>query len=428
MNLLKKLARKIIPAGLLKILEKVYRQGRGFFWQAACGFPARHAKVIAVTGTNGKTTTCAFINEVLKAAGYKTAVLTTVFYEFDGKKVPNKTHFTIDKQSIVQRFFARAKKAGADWAVLEVTSHALDQGRIMGVPVEIAVITNLSQEHLDYHGTMEEYASAKARLLRDYGAQYAVLNADDEWFGFFQARSKAETVSYGKTEQSDIHIGRVNTTPRGIEATIGGREGKFKITAKLIGEFNAHNAAAAASAGQILGIKNKVIASGISSLGRLEGRMEPIDAGQDFTVLVDFAITPEAIGEALKSLQKTTKGKVRIVFGATGDRDKDKRPKMGHTAAKYADAIYLTDDETYTEDPDTIRQAVYAGIKAAKAASKARVINDREEAIRQALKDSGKGDSVLIAGLGHEDSRNMGGQLVAWSDQKTARKILRTMA
>jgi UDP-N-acetylmuramoyl-L-alanyl-D-glutamate--2,6-diaminopimelate ligase len=424
MRLLKRLLRKLLPSGLLRFIEKSYRLGRGFFWQARFGFPARGLRVIAVTGTNGKTTTISYINDILNAAGYKTAALSTVFYEVAGKMTPNDTHFTIDKQSIVQSFLSRAKKARVDFVVLEVTSHALDQDRMMGVKAEVALVTNLTQDHLDYHKTMENYARAKSLLLKNYGAKYAVLNGDDNWFDYFRDAARCEVFEYGKTKKARLRIEGIKLGPEGSEATFDTEAGKLTARTRLPGEYNVYNAAAAASAGVILGVEPKKIELGISGLKKLSGRMEDIDEGQGFRVLVDFAITPDALEKALTALKKTAKGKVRIVFGATGDRDRGKRPDMGKVAAKLADAVYLTDDETYTEDADKIRRAVYAGIEKAGGAKKTRVIPDREEAIAQAFKDSKDGDAVLIAGLGHENSRNMGGKLIPWSDQETARKLL----
>jgi UDP-N-acetylmuramoyl-L-alanyl-D-glutamate--2,6-diaminopimelate ligase len=422
----KKLIRKYLPKPLLKIVEKLFRQTRGLYWLSKYRFPARGMRVIAVTGTNGKSTTCVYINEVLKAAGYKTATLTTVFYEFGGKKSPNKTHYTIDRQSIVQSFFARAKKSDVDFVILEVTSHALDQDRIMGVPVEIAVITNLTQDHLDYHGTMKNYARAKLKLLRNYYAKWAVLNADNKWYEYFSQRSLARVYSFGKKPSANAKLSSIKLAKDYSEAKLIADDEEVILKTNLLGEFNLYNAAAAASVGLILGLDPKLITKGIARIEGLSGRLEEINPGgrHSFKVFVDFAITPDAIKESLKTLKEIYAGKIRIVFGATGDRDKSKRQKMGEAAAKYADFIYLTDDETYTEDPEKIREEVYVGIKKAKAGKKTKIIADRGEAIKTAIKEAKKGDTVLITGLGHEDSRNMGGKHIPWRDQEVARKIL----
>lgn len=425
MRKLKKLIRKIFPIALLRIIEKGYRRGRGLLWQARYGFPARGMRVIAVTGTNGKTTTVSYINEILKAAGYKTAALTTVYYEVDGKRDLNETHFTIDKQSIAQSFFARAKKANVDFVVFEVTSHALDQDRIMGIPVEIGVMTNLSQEHLDYHQTMKNYAAAKALLFKNYRAKYAVLNRDDDWYPFFVKESKAEVFSYGKDKNSNIKLSKINIDSKGSLAVLSFDGSQIKARTTLLGEFNLYNAAAAATAGILLKIAPEKIEQGIANLSQLSGRMEEVNSEQNFKVIVDFAITPDAIEKVLKNLRKFTNGKVRIVFGATGDRDKTKRLIMGENAAKNADYVYLTDDETYSEDSQQIIDEVYEGIKKAKATQKTKVIPDREEAIRQAIKDAKAGDTLLITGLGHQTSRNMGGKQIPWSDKEAAKKYLK---
>lgn len=421
------MVRRLLPPWLLRQIERFYRRGRGLFWQVRYGFPARGLRVIAITGTNGKSTTCAYINEILKEAGYKTAVLTTVFYEINGQREANETHFTISKQSIVQAFLARAKKADVDWVILEVTSHAIDQDRIMGVPVKIAVITNLTQDHLDYHGTMEAYAAAKARLLSDFGAEHAVLNADDEWYDFFASKTpkSTEIFSVGKRGKLCGKLGKPKLDEAGGEITFATKTKRLKLKTSLPGAFNLQNAAMAAAVGSIFLLEPKVITRGVARVKSVAGRMERIDSGKGFLVFVDFAITPDALDKALEAVQQTTKGSVRIIFGATGDRDKGKRPMMGQVAAKKADYIYLTDDETYTEDPAKVRNAVFEGIKKAGGAKKTKMIEDRQEAIRAALKDAKKGDTILLTGLGHENARNMGGKLVPWNDKQVVQKLLK---
>lgn len=411
----------------MSLIEKVYRLARGLFWQARYGFPSRGIRVIAVTGTNGKSTTCAYINEVLKAAGYKTAMITTPLMEIAGKEYIRTTTRTLEKQSEVQDFFARAKKADVDWAVLETPSHALDQDRIMGVKVEIAIITNLTPEHLDYHKTMENYAKAKALLLRNYGAKRAVLNADDKWYLYFKDHSLAQVFPVGESKDAEVRIKSVKLSPSGSEARLEASEGSLKIKTGLLGEFNIYNAAQAAAVGLILHIEPGKIEEGIEALQSVAGRFELVSRPKDkFKVFVDYAITPDSIENALIALKKITKGKVRIVFGATGDRDKSKRPLMGEAAGKHADFIYLTDDETYTEASQTIIDAVYVGIKTTNAAKKTRIISDREGAIEQSIKDAKPGDAILITGLGHETTRNMGGRQVPWSDKEVAKKFLKS--
>lgn len=421
----KKLARQILSKPAIKLAETSYRKSRGAFWRAFYGFPAKGTKVIAITGTNGKTTTASYVNAMLKSAGFKTAVYTTAFIEVEGESVPNRTHMTVSSQAAVQRFFARAKRANTDWVILEVTSHALDQGRTDGIPVEIAVITNLTQEHLDYHGTMEEYAAAKARLLgKTYGAKWCVLNADDKWFGFFKSKSEGQVLSYGESPAADLRLKAYDLSPKGSALTARYESQHIAFTSELPGKFNAYNALAAYGAGIAAGISRPEIEKGIASLKSVPGRMEQVNAGQKFSVIVDYAITPDALHNVLTALKEITKGKVIIVFGATGDRDKTKRAPMGKTVAKLADQIFLTDDETYSEDPAAIRQQVYEGIQ--KAGGKATIVDDRREAIKQAFAAAKPGDTVLLTGIGHQDYRNMGGKKVKWDERQVALEVFQS--
>ncbi|HEX5797419.1 MAG TPA: UDP-N-acetylmuramoyl-L-alanyl-D-glutamate--2,6-diaminopimelate ligase, partial [Candidatus Saccharimonadales bacterium] len=420
------LIRKLLPPIVSRKIETAYRWSRGLFWQALYGFPARGISVIAVTGTNGKSTTCVFINSILKSAGYKTAMLTTPLIEIAGKQTSRTTTRTLEKQSEVQAFFSKAKRSGADWVILEVPSHALDQNRIMGVRIKTAVVTNLTPEHLDYHKTMENYARAKSLLTTDYGASAVVLNRDDKWFDYFSKRARGKLVSVGKDKSGDIMISDIKLSANKSSAVLSGRDVRFKITTDLLGEFNIYNASQAAATGLALNLAPDEITAGIRNVQAVPGRMEPLMYGQKFAVLVDYAITPDAIEKALKTLRRITKGKVRIVFGATGNRDRQKRPLMGQAAGKYADVIYLTDDETYDEKSEDIIAAVYAGIKKAKATGKTKLFaGNRREAIRQALVDAKPNDAVYITGLGHEKVRNMGGKFVPWSDQQVTAEILR---
>lgn len=421
----KKIARQLLPQSAIKNAENAYRKGRGTLWQARYGYPGKGLKIIAITGTNGKTTTASYVNSMLQAAGLTTAVYTTAYYEINGHRVPNRTHMTVTSQRSVQNFFARARSSKVDWVILEVTSHALDQGRIDGVNVEIAVMTNLTQDHLDYHKTMENYATTKARLFgEEYNAKYAVLNHDDEWYTFFADRSVGKIVSYGEHHAASLRLKKTKLTSAGSNFQVSINRQTIEATSNLIGKFNVYNALAAAGVGHAIGLDSQTISAGIAALKAVPGRMEGILEGQSFTVLVDFAYTPDALLNALTTLKPLTKGKLRIVFGATGDRDVGKRPLMGEVVADHADAIYLTDDETYNEDPKTIRDAVYQGILAKNGQKKTQVFDDRLEAIKQALSEAGKGDTVLLAGIGHEDYRNMGGKKVPWDERQIARDLL----
>jgi UDP-N-acetylmuramoyl-L-alanyl-D-glutamate--2,6-diaminopimelate ligase len=426
MSSLKNSIRKAVPESIVSSIENVYRLQKAKLAYIKYGRASYGMKVVAVTGTNGKTSTCSYINEILKASGLKTAVYTTAFSEIIGKHKPNTSHMTVESAWSVQKFFKRAKEAKVDWVVLEVTSHALDQHRIYGVDVKIAVITNLSQDHLDYHKTMENYAAAKSRLITDYAPEDVILNADDEWYEYYRTKVQNNLHSVGK--EVDNQIKHIDLGSSGTNFELISPLGFCNIHLNQIGEFNVYNAAMAAVAGQIIGVKDEQISKGLKSVDVIGGRLEPVDAGQDFSVLVDYAHTPDAIKNVVLAAKGAAKGKVRLVFGATGvgeyARDTKKRGPMGEIAATYADFIYLTDDETYLEDGDKIRDAVEKGILKAGGKDKYVEIGDRREAIKQALKDAEPGDVVLLCGIGHQDYRNMGGEHQKWEERVIAREIL----
>jgi UDP-N-acetylmuramoyl-L-alanyl-D-glutamate--2,6-diaminopimelate ligase len=422
----KKVVRKVLPSAGTKVAEETYRKSRIHAMQMRYGYPARDLQIIGVTGTNGKTTTCMMINSMLKNAGYKTALFTTAVVEVDGKQEVNTRHTTVPITSELLSFFKKAKDSSADYVVLEVTSHALHQHKVMNVPIEVAVFTNLSQDHLDYHGSMEEYTAMKARLFNRYlNPTYCVLNRDDPKYGYFEKQSVGLPQTYGEKNGSDVRISDVKASKKGTEFQLSLDGEKATVQLPMIGMFNVSNAAAAAATGSVLGLKLSTIATGLSKMDQVPGRMQPVEAGQSFGVFVDYAVTPDALEKALVSLQVSTKGRVLAVFGATGDRDKDKRPKMGEAVAKHADKIYLTDDETYTEAPAAIRKMVMKGIKKGKGISKTKEISDREKAIAAALKAAKKDDIVYVTGIGHQDSRNMGGKLEPWNEVETIKKLLK---
>lgn len=426
----KKIARQILPRRAVKTAEETYRKSRIYALQARHGFPARRLRVIAVTGTNGKTTVCNMINAILKTNGYQTALFTTAVIEMAGQQSANKLHRTVPLTNELLAFLKRAKDKQVDFVVLEVTSQALDQHKLIGVPIEIAVMTNLTQDHLDYHGTMEQYAASKARLFNGYcRPKTIILNRDDPWYSYFKSESTGKVESYGFDRRSSLRLDASELLPSGSKFAASYKGGgTLKYKTLLLGEFNVYNAAAAVAVGMALGLLPKEVQQGLISLKSVSGRMEKIDAGQNFSVIVDYAHGPDALAKVLRAVKKIAgKGRVIVVFGATGDRDKGKRPIMGKVAAELADLIYLTDDETYSEDPQQIRQAVLDGIVAVNGQQKTTVIPDRETAIKESFKVAKRDDVVLLAGLGHQDYRAMAGGKEPWDERKVARRILRAM-
>lgn len=417
--------RKLLPAGAVHGLEEVYRRGRVQLVSAKYGNPARSLKVIAVTGTNGKTTTINYINEVLKEAGHTTAMFSTAVIEVAGKRQINDLNATVATTERMQAFFRDAKKAKVDYVVLEVTSHSLDQHKLATVPIEVAVMTNLTQDHLDYHKTMERYAAAKGKLFSGR-PKFIVLNRDDEWFDFFnQFQASQQKITYGEHEEAEARIAKYKLYKKGSEATVViDHQTKLELATALPGKFNIYNMTAAAATMYLLGIKLTDIVEGIANLEGVPGRFERVVEGKGYDVIVDYAHTPDALQKLLEAAKSVTKNRVILVFGATGDRDKTKRPIMGEIAAKYADRIMLTDEESYNEDPQAIRDQVREGIERSGDTVRMTEIPDRREAIAKALSIAMKGDTVLITGMGHEQFRIVGGEKLPWNDGNVVREIL----
>jgi UDP-N-acetylmuramoyl-L-alanyl-D-glutamate--2,6-diaminopimelate ligase len=417
--------RKLLPSGAVKQLEERYRKGRIKLVRVRYGDPAKNLNVIAVTGTNGKTTTLNYINEILKEAGYKTAMFTTAVIEIAGDRKVNDLNATVALTAEMQKFFREAKKAKVDYVVLEVTSHALDQHKLEGVPILAAVMTNLTQDHLDYHKTMENYAAAKGKLFAS-NPQFIVLNRDDEWFDFFnQFPASDQKITYGRHDDAEVRVTHTKLYRKGSEATLLlDQHEKLDLATALPGEYNVDNMAAAATTAYVLGINLHDIVEGIANLEGVPGRFEHVKTGRDFDVVVDYAHTPDGLEKFLTAAKAITKNRVILVFGATGDRDKGKRPIMGEIAAKLADRIVLTDEESYNENPDKIREQVMQGIESAGGSGKTTEIADRHEAIKKALGIATKGDTVLITGMGHEKFRIVDGQRIPWNDADAVKELL----
>ena len=419
-----------MPAGLLRAIRPYGHLAEAVAYNLRYGFPARGMQVIGVTGTNGKTTTSLLIHSLLTEAGYKTGIMTTAVYGVGRDLKPSDSHMTTLPVPLLMRRLKRFRRQGVEWLVLETSSHALDQHRIWGVPYSVAVWTNLTHEHLDYHRTFERYRAAKVRLFRlaarNYrGLRTGIVNADDPSWHFF-ADVVPNVVTYG-IEHGALRARGLRLTPAGSDFEADYQDRKLQLHVNLPGVFNISNALAAVAAGAVVGLTDEQIASGLAVLKGVPGRMERIDEGQDFDVFVDFAVTPDALEQALATLRSVTKSRVLVIFGATGDRDKTKRPVMGEIAARLADVIYLTDDETYTEDPDAIRRAVREGIVQAGGERKTKEIADRFAAIRAAFADARSGDAVLLTGMGHFTTRNMGGREIPWDERQIARAELRKL-
>jgi UDP-N-acetylmuramoyl-L-alanyl-D-glutamate--2,6-diaminopimelate ligase len=311
---------------------------------------------------------------------------------------------------------------------METTSHALAQHRDYGIPYSVAVLTNITHEHLDYHGTFQRYIEAKLKLFQKTdrnksGLRTGVVNADDPNYARFAAAVQT-SLTYG-IKDGDLMAKKIQMKPDGIsyQAVIG--KEKYDIRCHIPGRFNVYNTLAAVGVGRTLGLSRKQIEQGIAALEGVAGRMTNLTAKNGANVIVDFAHSPDALENVLKAAKESAKGKIILVFGATGDRDKLKRPVMGQVAAKNANLIYLTDDETYTEDPQVIIQGVLKGIEDAGGKSKTTILSDRMDAIKAALATAKKGDTVVLAGIGHQTTRNMGGQEEPWNEIEIVKKLIK---
>ena len=395
--------------------------------------PAERIANIGITGTNGKSTTAFLIESILRAAGHKTVLIGTIEYHVAGKILP--APHTTPEPLELNRILAEGLANGATDSVMEVSSHALEQQRVFGIPFDVAVFTNLTRDHLDYHGTMDDYFRAKQILFEGCGTEpprTAVINADDE-FGrklaaFSRPRSR-EVCSYGWSEGA-IHAQSVEITSRGTRFDIVTPTFTFPVFSPLIGKVNVYNALAAVSAALLRGIDTATIARGIAALDRVPGRFERVDCGQPFTVVVDYAHTDDAL-KNLTALarefvaQSGSKGKVITLFGCGGDRDRAKRPLMGEAAGRGSDFVVLTSDNPRSEDPLAIMNDALVGLQ--KSGAKYTMEPDRRKAIALALKDASPGDIVLIAGKGHEKVQVSREGTRPFDDVEVAREALASL-
>ncbi len=388
------------------------------------GWPAKKIKVIAVTGTNGKTSTCFFIWKMLNEAGHRTGVMTTIGWGVEEIE-PQIEHMTTESVGILNERMRKIQETGAEYLVLETTSHALSQSRILGVPIEIAVFTNLTPEHLDYHKTFEKYRAAKLKLFKK--AKFGVVNADDpsvDWFSdAVRKYAHGDIKTYG-TRQGELRATGIELLSTGVKYSCG----DIKIETQVPGRFNVYNSLAAVAVGQLVGLTDEEIERGVHALDNVEGRMTDVKCGQDFTVIVDYAHQPDALEKVFESLG-TVEGKVISVHGGAGRRDHGTREPRGEILGRYSDMVIITEDDSRDEDPAEIAEMFAKGAeKVGKVRGENLMIElDREKAIRKALMMARRGDLVLILGKGHEKTILRGDGPHEFEDIKVAEKILGEM-
>lgn len=399
-------------------------------------FPARKLTVIGVTGTDGKTTTSNLLYQILLAAGFRAGIISTVNAVIGDEVVDTGFHVTTPEAPDVQRYLRQMVDAGLTHVVLETTSHGLTQHRVTGCEYDIAVVTNVTHEHLDYHGTYEDYLAAKGRLFEMLtetakkaagNIRLGILNRDDQSFDYLNSLPVLHKRAYSLLQASDLTAENIQHSPAGVEFTAMGPDFRVPVTCKLVGNFNVSNCLAALSAAIFgLGIDPQIAAKGIASLPGVPGRMEVVDMGQDFTAIVDFAHTPNALARALETVHELTRGRVIAVFGSAGLRDRQKRRMMAEVSAKMADVTILTAEDPRTESLDEILAEMAAA--AAKQGGVEGVtfhrIPDRGNAIRKAVLLAEPGDLVVACGKGHEQSMCFGTVEYAWDDRIAMRAAL----
>lgn len=399
--------KKIIPKNLFSKIEPIGHLAEAVILQMLAGRPARNLKVIGVTGTNGKTSTAFLIHKMLVESGKKVGLMTTVAYGVGNNITPQAEHMTsVSVPTLIKRIKAM-KKQNIEWLVLEVTSHALAQHRVWGVPFSVAVLTNLTHEHLDYHGSFDNYREAKRKLFtltnrNKRGLRTGIINAEDPSAGLFVVDIK-HPVTYG-IKEGDIVAKHIQLKPSGSRFAAVINDEEYWISCNLPGTFNVFNSLAAVGVGRAIGLTKEEIELGISSLTGVEGRMTRIDEGQSFDVIVDYAHTPDSFEKLFKDMKPVVKGRLIVVFGSAGRRDEAKRAVQGKLAGKYADIAVITEEDDRDIDGMEIMQQIAEGAEqAGKVIDKDLfLVHDRKQAINFTLQKARKGDTVLLLGKGHE--------------------------
>ncbi len=429
MNRLKQVVKRIIPTPLVDALLPQYHRLIAIVASLRYGRPARDMRVIGITGTNGKTTTSFMVHKMLVEAGLDTGLMSTVAYGVNDDINPQNQHMTTMPAPLLNQQLDIMRQQGARWLVLETTSHALAQHRVWGIPYEIAVLTNITHEHLDYHGTFGKYLRAKRRLFElanRHGVRYGVVNAEDEHAEQFSSHIK-HSISYG-IEAGDLRATDVKLSGEGSRYTAVIGDDRYDIRCNIPGEFNVSNSLAAVAVGRKLGLTRQQIEDGIAALTDVEGRMTTVDAGQDYSVIVDFAHTPDSFERLLSDLHRSTTGKLIVLFGSAGRRDESKRWTQGEIAGKYADELILTEEDDRDIDGQLILSQIAEG---AERSGKTKdtdmfLILDRVEAIRFAMtRATSADDTVVLLGKGHEKTIERADGEHPWDEVHEAREAIR---
>lgn len=426
------LQRSVQVGTLPAVVVKDSRAALGLLGSRFYGDPSATLRMVGVTGTNGKTTTTYVAKTMLEAAGRRVGLIGTVAYVIGNETFPA-SHTTPGALEL-QKLFARMVATGLDSAVMEVSSHALALDRTTGAEFDVAVFTNLTQDHLDFHLDMERYFQAKLRLFVELGQagsrkdrKRAIVNADDPWGSRICAACPVPVWTYGLRQAADLRAEDVSLSASGTAFTLRSPVGSCSIRSRLVGEHNVYNLLAAIGVVLHEGMTLDQVQAAVERVVNVPGRFERVEAGQDFTVVVDYAHTEDALVRLLTAAEALRRSRIITVFGCGGDRDRTKRPKMGRVAVQYSDVVVLTSDNPRTEDPAAILREVEVGVKDALAQRphvRYRMVADRRAAIEEAIREARPGDMVLIAGKGHEDYQIVGTTKHHFDDREVARDVI----
>ncbi|MBM4161888.1 MAG: UDP-N-acetylmuramoyl-L-alanyl-D-glutamate--2,6-diaminopimelate ligase [Ignavibacteria bacterium] len=415
-----------LHAGVIKIVVPDSRKALALMSANYYGHPSHHLTMVGVTGTNGKTTTTHIIRSILEAAGQNVGLIGTIEYNIGSQVIPA-SHTTPESLELNQ-LLARMVESGCSSVSMEVSSHALHQYRIHGLQYNAAVFTNLTQDHLDYHGSMGEYFEAKKLLFDGLPeGSCAVTNADDEWGWKILGSTRARQIAYGVNATADVQARDIQLSLNGTSFTIWYRDESTLISSPLVGRFNVYNILAAFSAGIALELSTDAIATGIADVKSVRGRFERIPSPRGWTAVIDYAHTPDALEKCLQTIRdvlpEANRGRIVTVFGAGGDRDRTKRPLMGSVVGSLSDLVVVTSDNPRTEDPQRIMDDIIKGIPSG--VTMTREV-DRRTAIEAALRQAKPGDVILIAGKGHEDYQVIGEEKIHFSDREIVEEVIRS--
>ncbi len=390
------------------------------------GFPTRALRLVGITGTNGKTTTAYLLHSIFVETGECAGLIGTVEYRLPGRSIEAKN--TTPESVELQGFFAELRDQGCRYAVMEVSSHALEMHRVDGSQFGVAVFTNLTRDHLDFHGTMDRYFEAKKKLFAGTESdppEWAVINLDDQYGARLLEELPSKIMTYGIRQAAQVRPGPVAYSFEGLKFSVETPHGPIDVESSLVGEPNVYNILAAIAASLSLDIDMHTIRKGIRNLHAVPGRFEKIICGQPFAVVVDYAHTDDALRNVIQAARRLTKHRVITVFGCGGDRDRSKRPLMGQVAGQLSDLTILTSDNPRTEDPLRIIADAVVGLQ--RASHNYTVEPDRTKAIRRAIEAAREGDIVLLTGKGHETYQVIGERAIHFDDREVAREILTQM-